>query len=682
MLFVVVTIVSLVLAVGNVADAVDNPPPTAFDLKFSTYFGGNSFDAIRDVCVDHQGNIIIVGGTSSTNFPTTPGVYSRTLQTGGATLGKLGVCDAFVSKFTPAGQLIWSTYLGGPNYDRAYAVEVDNQDHIFVAGRAGEGFPTTTGSFQTNFIDTFQTTKPVNQDEYGKQNGFVACLTSTGQLIWASYVWYGTLVRDLAVDDLGDIYLPSGWNGNFAQPPAFPSGYQTTPCLPGGGDLYRSVGDSCVIKVKGDGTQILWGTWLCGSGDETVEAMVRVDTNRNVYFANLTKSTNMPTPGNGDHTHNGGGNDFYLAKLSPGGTNLIYGTYLGGSGDDNLDTHQLAVDVQGNAYLAMLTPSTNLPVTAGVFQPLLAGNNDVGLCKVGTNGALLACTYLGGSLNESVEGLSVDATGNVYVTGATRSTNFPVAGTPYQPTYGPEGPFDSISIAAWNGFLTVVKADFTGLSYSSFMGQQCTIVRTNAGSSLNAYGGFHSSVLAPDGSFIVAGDWLGDGFPRTNAYQSTFIGGAPTDGKNLPLYTKHCDGVLARFALRTDSDGDGIPDAWMLQYFGHATGQSNDLSLATQDADGDGMTNEKEYQAGTNPHDSTSYLKISYVTQSGNDFVVRFPSVTGKNYRVVRCDDLTAASCWTTLVADNLPGTGGDVEVPDTSAAVLPQRFYRVMVIP
>jgi hypothetical protein len=131
-----------------------------------------------------------------------------------------------------------------------------------------------------------------------------------------------------------------------------------------------------------------------------------------------------------------------------------------------------------------------------------------------------------------------------------------------------------------------------------------------------------------------------------------------------------------------DSDGDGIPDAWMILHFGHATGQASDLSLAGQDADGDGMTNEKEYQAGTNPRDATSYLKIGAVTRAGNDFLIRFPSMIGKKYRVVRCDDLANSGGWTNIVADNVPGTGGDVEFPDPGAAAWPQRFYRVEVLP
>jgi hypothetical protein len=111
----------------------------AYELRFSTYFGGSGdVDQPRDIFVDTDGNIFISGGTNSQNLPTTPGAYDRTQN---------GSVDVFVAKFDATGQLTWCTYLGGPNYDRAYAIEVDNQGYVYLAGRAGPGFPVTPGAF-------------------------------------------------------------------------------------------------------------------------------------------------------------------------------------------------------------------------------------------------------------------------------------------------------------------------------------------------------------------------------------------------------------------------------------------------------------------------------------------------------------------------------------------------------
>lgn len=586
------------VGIGGIGAAKAGPPPGKLDLDFATYFGGNSFDAVRDVCVDHDGNLVVVGGTSSTDFPATAGTYSQTLQTGGASLGRLGACDAFVAKFTPAGQLIWATYLGGPNYDRAYAVEVDAQNRIFVCGRGGEGFPTTAGSFQPNFIDTFQTTKLPSTDEYGKQNGFLACISPTGQRVWASYVWYGSLCRDLDVDSNGDVVVTSGWNGNSTPPPAFLSGYRKSPTLVGGADLYKTVGDACVIKIKGDGTAILWGSWFCGTAvngnrDETLEASVRFDSSGNVYFVNLTKSSNMPfnPADSGIHSLRGASTsyDYYLAKLSANGQNLIYGTYLGGSGNENFDTHQLAVDDNGYAYVAMLTPSTDLPTTAGVLQPATGGGSDVGVCKIGLNGAILQCTYLGGTNGEIVEGISVDAGGNVYLTGATRSSDFPIAGNAYQPSYGAAGAFNATYTADWNGFVAVMAADFKSLSYSTFMGKQCII------NGQNAIGGFHSNVLAPDGSLILIGAWVTPNFPTRNAVQSTFIG-APFPTTTGATYTKYSDGVIARFNLPIP-----LYPEWVT-----ANQLSGTDALELSSPAGDGVPNLVKYALGLNPKASST----------------------------------------------------------------------------
>jgi hypothetical protein len=171
----------------------------SYDLAFSTYLGGSNWEHARDVAADAQGNIYVVGGTASTDFPTTPGAYQRALRTGGSQ--DFGPCDVFVAKFSPGGALIWSTYIGGPNYDRAYGVEVDSQGYVYVAGRADPGFP-VKNAFQPDFDG-------VDNGSYGMQNAFVLKLAPDGSaLVWSSYVGVSTLCRDLAIDPNGDVYVP------------------------------------------------------------------------------------------------------------------------------------------------------------------------------------------------------------------------------------------------------------------------------------------------------------------------------------------------------------------------------------------------------------------------------------------------------------------------------------------
>jgi len=494
------------------ATAVNRSNARKYDLVFSTYLGGTGTDTIRGVCADKQGNIIVAGGTTSPDFPTTANALSRTYNAGkmGTSTGDFGPMDAFVSKFDSAGHLLWSTYLGGPNYDRAYAVKTDPRGYIYVAGRAGEGFPVTPGAFQPHFVDTHQ--NPKSTMAYGKQNGFVAKLAPNGKLLWASYVGSGQLCRDIAVDDRGDIYLPSGWNGSGDTPPSrwFAHGFQKMPkgkANPAGASAYV-----CILKVKSDGSEVLWGTWLNGSGINNIEAFVGVDPNRNVYYADFTSSTDMPLSAQG-RKYAGGHHDLYLAKLSPDGSRLLYGTYLGGSGDEEYDTHSLAMDSHGNAYVSGVTSSVDLPVTPGAFQPKHAGGDtDVMIFKVGPRGDLLACTYLGGSKNEDTEGLSVDSAGNVYVSGQTHSPDFPTTSGAYQSAYG-----NSSGNHDGDGFLTVLSSDLKTVRYSTYMGQQCAVTGQNA------YGGFHDNCLGPDGSVVVAGNWFSNLWPTTtNAFLSAF----------------------------------------------------------------------------------------------------------------------------------------------------------------
>jgi uncharacterized repeat protein (TIGR01451 family) len=477
-----------------------------YDLEFSTYFGGASWEHVRDVYVDHQGNVYVVGGTASSDFPTTPGAYDTTFNTGGTRVGSQGYCDAFVTKFSPSGELIWSTFLGGPNYDRAYGVEVDSQGYVYVAGRAGPGFP-VKNAFQSTF-------RGANQGIYGDQNAFVAKLEPDGSdVIWASYVGTGYMCRDLAIDADGDVYVPLEYLGstNPVLPPSswFQNAYQSV--VKGGTEFG-------VVKIRGNGPQVLWATWLGGSGNEGATASIRVDADEYVHALFNTYSTDLPqVAGVWDQSYNGGA-DYYVAKLTPDGSDLVFGTYLGGSGDEWVSTHNLALDDQGNVYASTSTNSADFPVTRGPHGPL--GGSNIGVAKFTATGSLVESTLIGGGADDNADGIYIDDFGNVFMAGESGSADFPVtAATAYQSAFG--GDHDAILI--W------LSPGFDQLVYSTFMGG-------------GAYDAGRSGFLGLDGDLYLTGSSDGTGWPTKNAFQDTFAGGGASWGAG--------DCILAKFDLR------------------------------------------------------------------------------------------------------------------------------------
>ena len=126
----------------NNTDDLDINEIASTSLSLSTYLGGGGPDTIRDVTTDILGNIYVTGGTGSSNFPVTPGCFDSSFN---------GVHDVFVAKIAPSGALMWATFIGGINYDRAYAIEVDSLGFVYVVGRAGQVSPTTVGALQRTF---------------------------------------------------------------------------------------------------------------------------------------------------------------------------------------------------------------------------------------------------------------------------------------------------------------------------------------------------------------------------------------------------------------------------------------------------------------------------------------------------------------------------------------------------
>ena len=432
---------------GGLLDTADASPPVAIST-FVTYLGGNNFEQARDVVVDREGNVIVVGGTQSPNFPTTAGAYDTTFDNSGTgMLGSGGPMDVFVTKLSPTGTILWSTFVGGPSYDRAYAVEVDATGDIYIAGRAGAGFPTTAGVLQQSFAGDLAV-NPL----YGPQDGFIAKLSKDGtSLLWSTY--FGgddrDFIRDMDVDATG-IYVGVG---ELTRPhPHVTSGaYDTTL-----GSAYEEV----VAKVGLDGTAVLWGTYFGGSGQDGVPT-VRVGSDGAVYLISSTTSTNLPVTAGALQMTNAGGEDFFVAKFAPDGASLVYCTYLGGNGNDSHETHHGVVNAQGEVIVGFYSTSTSSMTTTGALKSSPTGGADAYVARISADGrTLLAATYVGGNGGEDVQGLATDTMGRIYIGGSTSSTDLPVTATAHQATPSPNG----------NVFIAELSADMTSLGYMSYLG--------------------------------------------------------------------------------------------------------------------------------------------------------------------------------------------------------------------
>jgi Beta-propeller repeat len=469
----------------------------SFTLAFSTYLGGSQTEQIRGVTTDGQGNIYVTGGTASPNFPTTAGAYSRTHN---------GSYDVFVTKLAPSGRILWSTLLGGPNYDRAYAIEVDAQGFVYLTGRAGPGFPTTRGAFQPIYQGT-------TVSLYGRQNAFVAKLSPDGSsLVFASY--FGTMDgnRDLALDQSGNIFVATGYDpAKFPPLPAswFANSYKKEP----------SGADCIIAKISNDGSRVIWATYFGGSGIESGTPSIRVDKQGYPVLLSFTNSGDLPTtPGAYNRSFRGVW-DMFVAKFTPDGSKLVFSTYLGGSDTEFTETHGLALDAQSNVIVAATTKSKDFPITPTAFQKVYKGSggsttggntNYPGegfVAKLSSDGTtLLAATYLGGNLGEGIEGVGVDSQGNVYASGATYSSNFPVTSEAFQVTNGGGADF----------FVAKLSADLSTLLYGTYLG----------GNNID-YG--RASTVDANGNIYVAGEVKSTNWPTRNALQGSY-GGGDSDG--------------------------------------------------------------------------------------------------------------------------------------------------------
>jgi hypothetical protein len=270
--------------------------------------------------------------------------------------------------------------------------------------------------------------------------------------------------------------------------------------------------DVFITKFNSDGT-LAYSTYLGGTKDDSGNA-IAVDASGNVYIAGGTGSNDFPVTSNAAQAAYGGGNDDgFVAKIDPTGATLLYSTYAGGSDVDLFNG--IAVDSAGNMYAGGDTKSTNLVVV----QPLQSSNkgmHDGYIAKIdASTGAFSYLDYLGGSLTDFVTGIAVDGSNNIYVTGITISTNFPVKGSsPYQSKCGTDGNCNPVNnLPEDNSFVTAIKGDLSQYIYSTYFGGSGSTDSQNI-------------VVDPSSNAYFAGQTSSSDLKPVNPFQGSLVSGA------------------------------------------------------------------------------------------------------------------------------------------------------------
>jgi hypothetical protein len=499
-------------------------------LSYSTYLGGTGSELHPSIAVDSALDMYVTGATSSTDFPVTDG---STLK-GGATT------NVFVAKFDPTGATLqFATYIGGTKADSPVGIAVDAATNIYVAGTTNStDFPTSTSAFQTT------------PKSPGNQHAFVSVINGSGNTLGYSTYLSGSnteMASGMTLDNKGFVYVIGITNSTDF--PLAPSAGTFQSTLQGANAFFISK-----VAPTSTGSNSLNFSTYFGGGFPTTGTVtggaIAVDNNANVSNIYFTGGTNYIFTGQNSQTDFPIRNAFqpcldtvptnppqttcptdvtlsdaFVAKLNPGtttGAQLLYCTYLGGTGTDvGLG---IGLDASGNAYVTGSTSSPSFPVATGTIkgpQQTFGGppppgtdafvgkisNPATGTGNGTTNVQFLYFTYLGGSANDVGNAIAVDGVQGAEVVGTTMSSNFPVAGAFQASLKGTQDAF-------------VARLDTLGTTTTTGNGQYISYLGgtgTETGTGV---------VIDSDSNVYVTGETTSTDFPTVNPFQASKKGGA------------------------------------------------------------------------------------------------------------------------------------------------------------
>ena len=484
-------------------------------LIYATYLGGSGDEFSFGLAVDAADNAYVTGTTASTDFPTTAGAFQTAYG---------GKSDAFVTKLSPSGALVYSTYLGGGCLDDGRALAVDASGSAYVIGN------TETRDQTPVCTQTFPITAGVFQTTHGShgEDVFVTKLNPAGSaLVYSTYLGGGIHGGPVnAPDDEGSgIAVDAAVNAyvtGITVSTDFPTtagAFQTTLANNGFCSDFHTTencSDAFVAKINSTATALLYSTFLGKNDIEEGNAIV-IDALGRAYVTGSAESPDFPTTAGAYQTANRcAGTNAFVTVMNPTGTALVASTMIGGStgvtGTNCSDAAQTILrDRAGNIYIAGHTRSADFPTTADALQKTHGGGGGGSsfFCQSGYCDGFVAkfdaglsvlrySSLLGGSGDDSPQALAADAVGNVYVAGATTSVNFPATAGALQTAL----PAGGVS-GGWTGTLGLRTWTDTNLNHVP----ECDLTNPNANGECGAVANSTTVMsLQRNGAALVGGN--------------------------------------------------------------------------------------------------------------------------------------------------------------------------------
>ena len=273
--------------------------------------------------------------------------------------------------------------------------------------------------------------------------------------------------------------------------------------FPAGSPRARSGGvEAYVLKINPANLQVMYATYLGGNAEDRAFA-IAVDASGSAYIAGFTASADFPS----STAWGGGATDAFVARLAPSGS-LQFSTLLGGSGSDA--ANGIALKPDGSVWVVGETTSSNMPLVGTAYQSVNRGGQDAFLARLNANGTIAYTGYFGGSGEDRAVAVTTDAAGEVYFTGGTTSTNFPVGNA-----------FQNTNHGLQDAFAAKLSADGGTMRYSTYLGGSGGAV------GLGEVGNWIG--VDATGAAIIAGITGSNNFPLTGTALQPYFGGGATD---------------------------------------------------------------------------------------------------------------------------------------------------------